>query len=128
MLVFVEDAAEPVSSADVKLIESACFIERFGRRPKRLAVQGTVMPVLVVEGLELAECVEQVGLVPDQGSAKKLAPASLHPVPHGPGVPVPLPVAVDDGDSAGICAGQGLSSRCLAGGIPLALGPCEAGV
>jgi hypothetical protein len=54
MLVFVEDAAEPVSSADVKLIQSACFIERLGCRPKRRAVQGTVMPVLVVEGLELA--------------------------------------------------------------------------
>jgi hypothetical protein len=41
------------------------------------------MPVLVVEGLELAECVEQVGLVPDQGSVKKLATAGLIRLPVG---------------------------------------------
>jgi hypothetical protein len=38
MLVFVENAAEPVSSADVKLIGSAWFIERLGRRSKRCGV------------------------------------------------------------------------------------------
>lgn len=37
------------------------------------------MPVLVVVGLELAQCVEQVGLVPDQGPVKKFVPAGLHP-------------------------------------------------
>jgi hypothetical protein len=57
-LVFVEYAAESVSSADVKLVESVWFGERVGRWPERRAVQGAVVPVLVVEGLELAECVE----------------------------------------------------------------------
>jgi hypothetical protein len=33
MLVLIEDAAEPVSSKDVKLIESAWLGERLGDRP-----------------------------------------------------------------------------------------------
>jgi hypothetical protein len=33
MLVLMEDAAEPVSSVDVKLIELAWFGERLGCRP-----------------------------------------------------------------------------------------------
>jgi hypothetical protein len=33
MLVFVKDAAEPVSSEDVKLIELAWFGKRFGGGP-----------------------------------------------------------------------------------------------
>jgi hypothetical protein len=33
MLVLMEDAAESVSSEDVKLFESAWFAERLGRRP-----------------------------------------------------------------------------------------------
>jgi hypothetical protein len=33
MLVFVEYAAEPVSSADVELVESVWFGERVGRWP-----------------------------------------------------------------------------------------------
>ncbi|MFL6055435.1 MAG: hypothetical protein ACJ72W_21415 [Actinoallomurus sp.] len=70
MLVLVEGAPEPVLSAEVKLIEPAWFGERLGGRPERRAVQAAVMPVLVVIGLELAECVEQVGLVPDQGPVK----------------------------------------------------------
>jgi hypothetical protein len=55
MLVFVEDAAEPVSSADIELVELAWFGERFGCRPEGRTAQGSVVPVLVVEGLELAE-------------------------------------------------------------------------
>lgn len=47
MLVFVEDAAEPVSSADVKLIESVWFGERLGGRPQWRAVQAAVGPVFV---------------------------------------------------------------------------------
>jgi hypothetical protein len=37
------------------------------------------MPVLFVVGLELAEYVEQVGPVPNQGPVKKLVPTGLHP-------------------------------------------------
>ena len=79
MFVHMEDAAESVSSADVELIESAWFGERIGGRPQWCAVQAAVGSVLVVEGFELAECVLQVGLVPDQGAVKKLVPAGLHP-------------------------------------------------
>jgi hypothetical protein len=55
MLVFVEDAAEPVSSADIKLVESAWLGEWFGCRPEGRTAKGSVVPVFVVEGLELAE-------------------------------------------------------------------------
>jgi hypothetical protein len=39
-------------------------------------------PVGVVELLELAQCVQQVPLVPDQGPVEQLAPAGLHPSLH----------------------------------------------
>ena len=70
MLVFVEYAAEPVSSADVEPVESGWFGERLGDRPEGRATQGSMVPVLVVEGLELAERLQQVRLVPDQGGAR----------------------------------------------------------
>jgi hypothetical protein len=38
--------------------------------------------VFVVERFELAQCVPQVGLVPDQGAVQELAPAGLHPPLH----------------------------------------------
>jgi hypothetical protein len=49
MLVFVEDAGEPVSSADIKLVESVWFGEWFGRRPEGRTAKGSVVPVLVVK-------------------------------------------------------------------------------
>src|SRR4051812_32661547 len=79
MLVFVEYAAESVSSADVEVVELLWFGDRIGGRPERRAVQGAVVPVLVVVGLELAECVEQVGLVPDQGAVEEFVSAGLYP-------------------------------------------------
>jgi hypothetical protein len=36
--------------------------------------------VPVVERFELAQCVHQVGLIPDQRPVEQLAPAGLHPV------------------------------------------------
>src|ERR1700692_4010966 len=39
-------------------------------------------PVCVVELLELAQCVEQVPLVPDQGAVEQFAAAGLHPPVH----------------------------------------------
>jgi hypothetical protein len=98
----MEDTAEPVSSADVKRIESAWFGERIGGWPQRRAVQAAVMPVLVVVGLELAEYVEQVGLVPDQGLVKKLVPTGLHP-PFGDRVhPRNADAGKDDLDAFGL--------------------------
>lgn len=65
MCVFVEDAAEAVKPMDV---QSVGVGDRFGDGPQGCrAVQGAVGPVLVVEGFELGECVEQVGLVPTGG-------------------------------------------------------------
>jgi hypothetical protein len=38
--------------------------------------------MLVVDGLELAERVEQVGLVPDEGAVEEFVAAGLHPALH----------------------------------------------
>jgi hypothetical protein len=38
--------------------------------------------MLIVEGFELAERMEQVGLVPDQGPVEELVPTGLHPTFH----------------------------------------------
>ena len=76
MLVLVEDAAESITSADVEVVESVRFGDRFGQWAEGCgAVQGAVGPVLVVEGLELAECVQEVGLVPDQGAVEEFGSA-----------------------------------------------------
>lgn len=101
MLVFMEDAAEPVSWADVELVESAWFGERCGGRPQWRAVQAVVGSVLVVEGFELAECVLQVGLVSDQGSVKKLVSAGLHPLFGDRVRPRNAGAGVDDLDAFG---------------------------
>jgi hypothetical protein len=68
MLVLVEDAAEAVASADVK--GRAGVRMRDGRRQclqRPVVGDALVGPVAVVELLELAQRVEQVPLVPDQG-------------------------------------------------------------
>jgi hypothetical protein len=78
----MEDAAEPVSSEDVKLIESAWFGEWLGGRPQRRAVQAPVGAVFVIEVFEFAQCVQQMVLVPDQGAVEELAPAGLYPPLH----------------------------------------------
>ncbi|WP_240676897.1 NUDIX domain-containing protein [Actinacidiphila soli] len=57
--VLVKDATESVTSMDVQPVESVGAGDRFGGRPQGCcAVQGAVGP--------MRECVEQVGLVPDQ--------------------------------------------------------------
>ncbi|MGW1528425.1 hypothetical protein [Streptomyces sp. NPDC002159] len=59
----MEEAAESVTSMDVEAVESLRVADRFGERPQGCsAVQGAVSPMLVIEGLELAERVKQVGL------------------------------------------------------------------
>jgi hypothetical protein len=52
MLVFVEDAAEPVSSADAKLIESTWSVERLGHDEYRDASARS--PSAVLENLQVA--------------------------------------------------------------------------
>ena len=65
---------------DVEAMESVRFGDRFPDWPQGCrAVQGAVRSMLVVERLELAERVEQVGQVPDQGTVEELVSAGLHP-------------------------------------------------
>jgi hypothetical protein len=82
MCVLVENAAESITSMDIQSVESVRFGDRFENWVKgRRTVQGTVMPMLGVERLELVERVEQVGEVPDQGAVEELVSAGLHPPP-----------------------------------------------
>ena len=80
MLVLVEDAAEAIASADVKAGGGGQFRDRCGQRAQWPGARDSLMwPVGVVELLELAQCVQQVPLVPDQGPVEQLASAGLHP-------------------------------------------------
>ena len=76
-----------------------------GRSGARL-LQGAVRSVLVVERLELAERVQKVALVPDQGAVEELAPAGLYPALH-------------DGVHAGYpdAGGDDLDARVLEDGV-----------
>lgn len=66
----MQDAAEPVSSEDVKLFELPWFGERLGCRPQWRAVQAAVGAVGVVKIFELPQRAQQVTLVPDQGAVE----------------------------------------------------------
>ena len=80
MPVFVEDAAEVVLSADVKPGGGVRLGDWRGQCLQWPGVgDSLVRPVGVIELLELAQGVEQVRLVPDQGPVEQLAPASADP-------------------------------------------------
>ena len=80
MAVLVENAAEAVASADVKAGGGDQFRDRCGQRAQWPDVRDSLMrPVAVVELLELAQGVQQVRLVPDQGPVEQLAAAGLRP-------------------------------------------------
>ena len=67
MSVFVEDAAEAVTSVDVQVGQPARIGDRFGQRREWPGIRDAlVRPVFVVEDLELVQRVEQMALVPDQ--------------------------------------------------------------
>ena len=71
MFVFVQDAAEAVASSDIEPGDLVGFGERRGQCAKRSGVgQTLVRPVLVVELLELAQGVQQVCVVRDQGAVE----------------------------------------------------------
>jgi hypothetical protein len=57
-----------------------------------------VWAVSVVELFELVQGVEQVPLVPEQGSVQEFAPAGLHPAFHERVHPRDLDAAEDDFD------------------------------
>jgi hypothetical protein len=92
MCVRVKEAVESAASLDVEAVGAVGFGDRFGGRPQGCsAVQGAVRPVLIVEGLELDQRVERMGLVPDLGAVEEFVSAGLHPPPaFGQEVP-PVP-------------------------------------
>jgi hypothetical protein len=81
--VLVKDAAEVVASVYVEAGGGGQFRDRCGQRAQWPGVgDSLVRPVRVVELLELAQRVEQVRLVPDQGPVEQLTAAGLHPALH----------------------------------------------
>lgn len=83
MFVLVEDPAQTLPSSDVQVDDLVWFGDRWRQRLQRAGVGDALMrPMLVVEGLELAVCVEQVPLVPDQRAVEELTAVGLHPPLH----------------------------------------------
>jgi hypothetical protein len=75
-LVFAEDAAESITTLDVEVVELGSLCDRLGERAQGCCgVEGAVGPVLVVEGLVLAERVAEVGLVHRQGPVEEFGSA-----------------------------------------------------
>jgi len=67
MIVFAEESAEAIVSADAQTGECRGIDERFGQRLKRSGVSDApVRPVVVVVAFVLAQGVEQVRMIPDQ--------------------------------------------------------------
>ena len=80
MLVLVEDAAEAVASSYVEVGDGVRVGDRRWQSVQRAGVcDALVGPVGVVVLFELAQGVEQVALVPDQGAVQQFASAGLHP-------------------------------------------------
>src|SRR3954452_16273876 len=68
MLVLVKGSGEPILSADLQT-QDLLWFDPFGKWSERCGlIQGAVGPVPVVERFELAQCVQKVALVPDQGA------------------------------------------------------------
>lgn len=83
MLVFVEDAAEAVASADIEARDLLRVGHRFGKRAQgRSTLAGSVGPVLVVEVLELPQRMQEVALVPDRVRSRSSWATCLHPAFH----------------------------------------------
>lgn len=76
MLVFVEDAAESVVSSDVESVDSIGLDDPLGEWAQGCCgAERAVGPVLIVEGFVLAQRMEKMGLVYDQGSVEEFGPA-----------------------------------------------------
>src|SRR6185369_4700444 len=81
MFVLMQDAAEPVATADVERGEPVRIGDRFGQRLEWYGVRDAlVRPVRVGERLVVAEGMQEVALVVDQGAVEEFSAASLHPV------------------------------------------------
>jgi hypothetical protein len=83
MSVLVGDAAESVMAAYVQSRDLVRVGDRFGWRVERPGVRDALVPALaVVETFELAQGVQQVRLVPDQGPVQQLTAARQDPTLH----------------------------------------------
>jgi hypothetical protein len=83
MFVFVEDAAEPIASLDPEPGYLVRVGERRGQWVQRPGVgEALVRPVAVVERFEFVQGVQQMSLVPDQGSVQQFVAACPYPAFH----------------------------------------------
>ena len=82
MLVFVEDAAEAITSADVEMGYLVGIGDRGWQRMQWPGIgDALVRAVSIVESFEFVQGLEQVSLVPDQRPIQEFAAAGLNPVP-----------------------------------------------
>ena len=88
MLVLVEDTTEAVTSVDVQVGDPVRIRDRFGQWRERSGIRDALMrPVAVVEDLELAQRVQEMGLVPDQRCAcRQRRPPWSRPADHLAGI------------------------------------------
>ena len=80
MFVLMEDAAEAVTSTDVKVRDRVWISARLRQRVRRSGVRDPPMgPMGVVKPLVLAQSMQQMRLVPDQGPVQQFVAAALDP-------------------------------------------------
>jgi hypothetical protein len=80
MFILVEETAEAVVSSYVEVGDLLGVGVWVGEWVQWAGVRDSLVgPVFVVEGLELAQCVHEMAMVPDQGAVQQLAAAGLHP-------------------------------------------------
>jgi hypothetical protein len=87
MSVLLQDSPESIMSADVERRDPGWVGAGIGKRSKRSCLpKSPVRPMLVIEDLELAQHLEKMVLVADQGPVQHLPPAGWDPALHD-GVP-----------------------------------------
>jgi hypothetical protein len=83
MVVFVEDAAQSLSSADVQVGDLGLVGDRWWQRVQWSCVgDALVGSVRVVELFVLPQSAEQMSLVPDQSAIEEFVVAALDPSLH----------------------------------------------
>ena len=132
MVVFVEDAAESISSLDGEVIQSVRFDDRRGEWATwSCALQGAVCPVVVIERFEFAQDVQQVGLVQDEGAVEQFGSAGsdpafydrVHPWYADPGRDYCDAVVGENGIESGAVPAVWVPDRVCHGGVGAPVGP-----
>jgi hypothetical protein len=83
MFVLVEDAAKPIASSDAAPGYLVRIGDRRGQWVQRSGVGDALMrSMAVVEVFEFVQRVQEMPLVPDEGSVQQLVAAGLHPAFH----------------------------------------------